>query len=116
MSYTSLLATVVANRLRHDGILRTVGVLDVVCGVLLLVACGLFVLDLLQVRSAVPAEARRTFDIGSSKALVKNLASVVALLWLGLVSMRLGKNLRRGRREAEESPKLFRGSGSAERP
>ncbi len=108
-----LIATVAADALRHGGVLRTLGFIDIVTGVLLFVASVLFVLDLLQVRSAVPADARRTFDIGSFKALAKNLASAVGLAWLGFATLRVGRRARRGRRAAEDTPKLFRTSGSS---
>src|SRR5262249_28837889 len=85
-----LLANLAASGMRHSRLLRFLGVIELAVGVILLGCTALFVLDMLEVRSAVPQNARATFDIGSVKALGKNVTGAIALLWLGVASFRTG--------------------------
>src|SRR5262245_11566642 len=84
-----VMSTVAAELLMQSRVQRVLGFLSLAAGVLLGLSLVLYVLDLLEVRHAVPDDARLTFDVGSLKALGKHVSVVPALLWLGLVNMRL---------------------------
>ena len=49
----------------------------------LLIGSVLFVLDVFQLRGAVPQAGQSQYDVGAAKALVKHIVVAVALFWLG---------------------------------
>jgi hypothetical protein len=111
-----LLASIAAASLHHSGVLRFLGVLNVLGGVVLLGVSTFWVLDMLEVRSNVPGDARATFDIGSIKAFGKNLTVALGLVWLGIANLRLARARRgagRTRRGSEDAPPLVQRSSQA---
>ena len=87
----------------HRWIQRITGILWLISGGLLVLACAGFMLDMLQLRAEVPVEQRWTFDVAGIKAALKNLAGAAALLWLGIVAVRST----RPRRVRSEEPRVF---------
>jgi hypothetical protein len=60
----------------------------VAAGVLILLLAG-FILDVLQLRSEVPADGRAGFESASLRAVVKHVISVLALAFLGVRARRI---------------------------
>lgn len=86
-----VISTVAAELLGQVRLQRVLGFLTLGSGIALGLLLFLFGLDLIQVRHGVPDDARLTFDVGSMKALAKHLTIVPALVWLGLLNLRLAK-------------------------
>lgn len=84
------LAAAVAALFRQPRMGFAVGALNVLGGVLLLVALLLFALDSLQIRGLTPQERLGIFDAAVLKAMLKHLSAVAALLWLGIGGLRAG--------------------------
>jgi hypothetical protein len=97
-----LISTVAAQLLAQPRMQMFLGIFNLTAAILLSLALVFFVLDVLEVRHSVPTEAHPTFDVGSLKALGKHLTVVPALLWLGVVNLRLRrKNRERGVRPGD---------------
>jgi hypothetical protein len=103
-----LLATLVAAVLRHALLQRLLAVLDLVAAALLLLGCALFLLDALQYRGNVPAEAKATFDVGTGKALLKHFTGAGVLAWLGVVGWKAARAARLGQARDTAAPLLVR--------
>ena len=88
----ALIAIAVAAARGSERVLRALGIatlaLSVFCGLVLL----LFILDAIQVNSAVPAQQRRAFLDASVKAFLKYAMAGVASFWLGRRAYALGSS------------------------
>jgi len=80
-------------------------------GLSLILLAPLFLLDSLQIRSAV--ELRRLYDLNVARALVEHFAYGVLLLLLALATWR---NLRTNRASAASPQDLIRAAGASTRP
>ncbi|MFW6078227.1 MAG: hypothetical protein ACODAE_01310 [Gemmatimonadota bacterium] len=83
-----LLVLLLSTTLGHR---RTAKVLAAAAGLIALVilsGAAAYALDAVQIRSGMPEAGRARFDIGSVKAVTKNVLSAVALGWLGLAAWR----------------------------
>jgi hypothetical protein len=83
-----LIALGAAVPLGHRVILRTVGVLAIILTLLVLIVCGAFALDVLQVRSIVRPEVRGGFDLGAAKAVFMALVVMVTSILIAIASFR----------------------------
>jgi hypothetical protein len=95
-----VMVLLVAAHQGHAGLLRVTAWAALAGALGCLVCVVLFALDVLQVRNAVPTEARTTFDIGAAKAELKYVAVAVALLWLSIGGRRAARSADRRARNA----------------
>ncbi|HEV8195249.1 MAG TPA: hypothetical protein VGP87_01310 [Gemmatimonadales bacterium] len=72
----------------HRGMRVMVGVVSAVLALLLALGMMLFVLDSLQVRRGVAADAMWAFDVGVIKAIVKIFTGAICSAWVALVAFR----------------------------
>ena len=86
-----------AAALDHRGAIRTLALLSAVAAVCILLGLGLFVLDTVQMRSQVRAQAKTTFDKATLVAIAKYLFTAVVLAIVGIKGW---KASRRSGREA----------------
>lgn len=84
------LAVLTASLLDHRWVQRTLGVLAILGGVALLVMVLIFTLDALQLRPAVAANMKRSFDVAAVKAVLSFtvgggtlLATAYSVFWAG---------------------------------
>ena len=68
-------------------LLKVLGWLSVVTGVLLLVLTVFFALEIIQFRPSVPTEGLGQYDIGSWKAVIKHLITAPVIIMLGRVAL-----------------------------
>ena len=102
--------------LGHRIVIRVVSIACVVLVPLVLIVEAVFALDMLQVRVAVPEEARSVYDTGAAKAAIKYMLMALALAWLGIAGIRatrLSGPQRRGKGGTPDMP-LVRPSNVAE--
>lgn len=92
---TPLLGYILAMLAAHIGgnrlVQRILAILALVMTALLALMLVAFVLDILQLRSVVQAEAATAFKGASIKALVKHVSVIVVLPWLALRGLKLAK-------------------------
>ncbi|MCC6927701.1 MAG: hypothetical protein IT359_01810 [Gemmatimonadaceae bacterium] len=86
-----LLAMGVAAYAEHVLLQRILAIVNLVLGACFAVLVAFFVLDILQLRSVVQAEAKAAFESAASKAIVKHLSFVVASLVLGWRGLRASR-------------------------
>jgi hypothetical protein len=72
----------------HRGMRVFVGVVSAVLALLLALGMMLFVLDSLQVRRGVAADAMWAYDVGVIKAIVKIFTGAICSAWVALVAFR----------------------------
>lgn len=77
--------------LDHKWVRRAATLLALVGSVVLLIAIGMFLLDLLQFRNQVRAEASTAYDVSSGVALLKLLICTVILVTFGMSGVRVGR-------------------------
>jgi hypothetical protein len=82
------LAVAIGAWARQRGLVRIIGALSALTGILLLAVTVVNVLDTLQIRGTLPDDALTQFHIGSGKALVKNGIVTLSLLWIGWAGWR----------------------------
>ena len=70
----------------HRRVLQSVGAISLVLALVYVGMMGVFALDLLQLRKAVPPDRQTAFMITSGKCMLQVMAGSVALLMLGLGS------------------------------
>lgn len=99
-----LMAVLMAAHEGHPIMLRISAWVSLAAAAACLACVLLFALDVLQVRSSVPPEARTTFDIGAAKAELKYLAVAVALVWLWIGGRRAARYGSRQGRTTEPGP------------
>jgi hypothetical protein len=87
------------------GALWFIAVLSAVTALLLVIASGLFALDIVQTRKSVPAAGVSRFDFASLSAILKLLLITVAQAMMAWACVRL-------LRQEAKVPKAVRGSGS----
>ena len=100
-----LIALAAAIPLGHRVILRTVGVLAIILTLLVLIVCGAFALDVLQVRSIVRPEVRGGFDVSAAKAVLMGLVVMVTSILIAIASFRTAApegTRRRARRDGAD--------------
>jgi uncharacterized membrane protein len=83
----------------HRIVQRVLAICALIMTALLALMLVAFVLDVLQLRSVVQAEAATAFKGASIKALVKHVSVLVVLPWLAIRGMKLSK------RDAAAAPK-----------
>jgi hypothetical protein len=83
-----MLAMGVALALEQRRVARAVGVAAWLVALLFFATTIVYVLDALQVRATVPAQARAQFGIGTFKAMAKNVISASVLVWVGWIGFR----------------------------
>ena len=76
----------------HRSVMSSVGVISLLLSITYLMMLGLFGLDLLQLRKAVPPDRQLAFWIMSLKCLAQILTGAFALLLLGLGSARITRS------------------------
>jgi hypothetical protein len=86
-----LLTIFVAASAGHDLLQRVLAYLNLAIALAFLVLLAFFLLDIVQLRSAVQAESKAQFLSAAWKAVAKHLAFIVALGWLGLRGLRLAR-------------------------
>lgn len=110
----ALIAIGVAAVSGHERLLRTLGLATLSMSALCFLVSLLFILDALQVSSAVPAQQRRAFYDASIKALLKYALACGASFWLGRRAYRLG-SFRMPHRNSEQRGTIVIGmEGSGE--
>lgn len=100
-----MLAVGVALALGHLRVARIVGIAGWVVALLFFAATIAYVLDALQVRATVPAQAQTQFGIGTMKAMAKNVISACVLVWVGWIGLRAARQTD-GRRTKDATPPL----------
>jgi hypothetical protein len=83
-----LVAIGAATVLGHQRVVRAIGIVSVVVGIVLVAALTLFLLDAIQLRGAVPHEQMTAFKATAARAVIKALAGAAAFIWIGVVGMR----------------------------
>jgi hypothetical protein len=66
----------------------TVGTINLIFGLGLIMLTPLFALDFLQLRASIPAADLRMYEVGGIKALIKNASGAVAFVWLAVAGLR----------------------------
>jgi hypothetical protein len=84
-----LLAMIAAALVEHRGVQRSLGVLSIVVAVALIGIMGVFTLDVLQLRGDVNPQLKGSYQLASSKALIKYVSSLVAFVWMAIISFRI---------------------------
>jgi hypothetical protein len=87
----------------HRALVRVVAVLCLVECALLLLATVAFPLDVLQLRREVPPADLWTFQAAAGRAILKNLACVVAFAWMGIAGFK-GIKIEPGSRSRRTEP------------
>lgn len=105
-----VILVVAAAILQHRVVQRFVAVLNILGAAFLAAVLVIFALDWLQFRAGAPADARATMDLGSIKALIKDLLVACTLVWLGIAGWRAGHGQHRSR---HSKPPLVRKPGQA---
>ena len=77
-----VLAMLVALSAGHSRFQRVVAVMNAVLAVAFTITLVFFLLDIVQLRSAVQAEAKAAFQGAATKAVIKHLTFIVAVSWL----------------------------------
>lgn len=90
-----LIAMAVALFSKHERTLRGLSVLCVLGAVFLIGVMATFALDVLQMRSITPVEARSAFQMGALIAELKHFTAFVALSLLGLGGWRTASDISR---------------------
>jgi hypothetical protein len=79
-----LIAMVLSFLLRHSGVLRVLAVVCLLGAGVLVLAMGVFALDVVQMRATTPLEARPSFQVGALLAEAKHFTGFVTLAFFGL--------------------------------
>ena len=93
-----------ASYLGHTGVRRAVMVLGFAGTAVLLLAAGLFTLDLVQFRAQVRAGAKAAYDVSSVVTLLKFFAAAAVFLAFGLSGLRSLRHSRAEERRHEAAP------------
>jgi hypothetical protein len=83
------LAVVVAAVRGHQRVLRALAFTALLATLCLVLAAAAFVLDVLQLRPSVPADARQAFVAASIRVLLKLGIGALGLAWLGVRGLRV---------------------------
>jgi hypothetical protein len=97
------LAMFVAALMEHHGVQKSLAILNLaVCG-LFVVLLLFFLLDVVQLRSAVQAEAKAGFQAAAFKAVVKHLIFVVVTGYFGMRGLKAARQRRPETRKPQAS-------------
>lgn len=107
------LLTVLALVLAHRKAMMTTAVLALLGALVLVVADVLFVLDALQMRAQVRAEARTAFDLASLLAFFKISTSFVVTAVLALAAWKVARGTRKAARGEPGGAGILVGRGHA---
>lgn len=88
-----VLAILVAASSGHDLMQRIAGFLVIAVAVAFAVVLVFFLLDIVQLRSAVQEEARSQFEGAAWKAVAKHLLFIVVMGWLGVRMLRIPRSV-----------------------
>ncbi len=94
--------------LEHHRVQRGVMVLGFVGAVVLLLALGVFALDLLQLRRQVRPDAKTAYDVASATALLKLFAVTAVLLAFGVSGLKMVRRTSARRHHASTAPLVSR--------
>jgi MFS family permease len=89
-----ILLLVLAKAMEHRKVIRLLSILTAIAAVFVLGALAVFILDALQMRAAVRAEAKTTFDRASALAMVKYLVTAVILALFSVKSWQASRRTR----------------------
>ena len=78
----------------HTRLLTTLGLLMLVAAVLLVLVCGDFALNALQLRHSAPPDALARFEVGTAKTVLEYALVVAAFLFSGVAALRAGRQIR----------------------
>lgn len=79
-----ILAMLLAALSGHERFLRVLALLSLAAAAIFAIMLVFFLLDILQLRSAVQAESKEAFEGAAVKAVLKHIAFLVATGWLGM--------------------------------
>lgn len=88
-----VLAILVAASSGHDLMQRIAGFLVIAVAVVFAIVLVFFLLDIVQLRSAVQEEARSQFEGAAWKAVAKHLLFIVVMGWLGMRMLRIPRSV-----------------------
>ena len=83
-----LIVLAVAMAMGHRVMLRVAGILAILLTLILLIVCGAFALDVVQVRGIVRAQVRGGFDMSAAKAVLMALVVMVASIFIAIAAFR----------------------------
>ena len=84
----SVIGVVVSGLMEHRRTQKAIAIINLVCAAVLVGMIGLLLLDALQLRRAVPADAQSAFRTSAVRAAFKHGSVTLALLWLGMTGLR----------------------------
>lgn len=88
-----LLAMIAAALLEHRVVQRSLAIVSIVVAVALVGVMGVFTLDVLQLRGDVNPQLKSSYQLASSKALIKYVSSLVAFVWMSVIGFRISARL-----------------------
>ena len=83
-----VIALAVAAYADHMGFVRVLSILSGAVAVIFIIVLVLFLLDIVQLRSAVQDQARAAFKSAAMKAVIKHVCFIAALGWLAIRGFR----------------------------
>jgi hypothetical protein len=99
-----LIALAAAVFLGHRVMLRAIGILAIALTLFVLMVCGAFALDVVQVRSIVRTQVRGGFDLAAAKAIFTGLITMATSILVSVAAFRAAapaSSRRRGRARPE---------------
>jgi hypothetical protein len=100
------LAMALAYALRHGTVMRILAALELVCAAGLALVLVFFALDVVQLRSTVPADRLPSFQVGALIAELKHFTSFIALVLLGLGGWRTAASLKVREEKSARQPNI----------
>ena len=83
-----LIVVAAAMAMGHRTMLRVVGILAILLTLVLLIVCGAFALDVVQVRTIVRAQVKGGFDMTAAKAVLMALVVMVTSILIAIAAFR----------------------------
>lgn len=83
-----LIVLAAAMAMGHRVMLRVAGILAILLTLVLLIICGAFALDVVQVRNVVRTQVRGGFDISAAKAVLMALVVMVTSIFIAIAAFR----------------------------
>lgn len=87
-----VIALAVAAYADHMGFVRVLSILSGGVAVIFVIVLVLFMLDIVQLRSAVQDQARAAFKGAATKAVIKHVSFIAALGWLAIRGFRASRS------------------------
>ena len=78
------LAMIVAGLMNHRYVLRWIGIISFLVAILLVGACALLALDIIELRASAESEVRNAIVLSGVRAIFKNLVMSASLVYIGL--------------------------------